>query len=111
MLCKLTEIKEVTVDGQLQKHFNAIAYDDNGEKFAEQTLIVSGDALDDPEAAFIDGLNSSTDDYVPSYTDNRVNAYPPITDQLDMIFHAGLGGDEFQATIQSVKDAYPKPTQ
>jgi len=35
--------------------------------------------------------------------------YPSIGDQLDMIFHAGLGGDEFQAAIQAVKDAYPKP--
>jgi len=36
--------------------------------------------------------------------------YPSVGDQLDMIFHAGLGGDEFQATIQAVKDAHPKPT-
>jgi len=37
--------------------------------------------------------------------------YPSVEDQLDMIFHAGLGGDEFQAAIQAVKDAYPKPTE
>ena len=36
------------------------------------------------------------------------NAYPSIGDQLDMIFRAGLGGDEFQTAIQAVKDAYPK---
>jgi predicted phosphoribosyltransferase len=35
--------------------------------------------------------------------------YPSISDQLDMIFHAGLGGDEFQAAIQAVKDSHPKP--
>jgi len=39
----------------------------------------------------------------------RDRVYPSIGDQLDMIFHAGLGGDEFQAAIQAVKDAYPKP--
>jgi len=39
----------------------------------------------------------------------RDRQYPSIGDQLDMIFHAGLGGDEFQAAIQAVKDAYPKP--
>lgn len=43
------------------------------------------------------------------YQINRASAYPSIADQLDMIFHAGLGGDEFQAAIQAVKDAYPKP--
>jgi hypothetical protein len=41
--------------------------------------------------------------------DDRRNAYPSIGEQLDMIFHAGLGGDEFQAAIQAVKDAHPKP--
>jgi len=44
------------------------------------------------------------------YARNRVGEYPSIGDQLDMIFHAGLGGDEFQAAIQAVKDAHPKPT-
>jgi len=38
----------------------------------------------------------------------RKAGYPPLEDQLDMIFHAGLGGDEFQSAIQAVKDAHPK---
>jgi len=38
----------------------------------------------------------------------RARTYPSIGDQLDMIFHAGLGGDEFQTAIQAVKDKYPK---
>ena len=42
------------------------------------------------------------------YQRDRAEAYPLIGDQLDMIFHAGLGGDEFQAAIQAVKDAHPK---
>ena len=42
------------------------------------------------------------------YRDNRKNEYPDIGDQLDMIFRAGLGGDEFQTAIQAVKDKYPK---
>jgi hypothetical protein len=44
-----------------------------------------------------------------TYDSNRRKEYPSIGDQLDMIFHAGLGGDEFQAAIQAVKDKYPKP--
>jgi len=40
---------------------------------------------------------------------SRKNEYPSIGDQLDMIYHAGLGGDEFQAAIKAVKDAHPKP--
>ena len=43
------------------------------------------------------------------YARNRKDEYPSIGDQLDMIFKAGLGGDEFQAAIQEIKDKYPKP--
>jgi len=61
---------------------------------------------------FVEGLDTMQREAL--YTDtashyNRVKHYPSIEDQLDMIFHAGLGGDEFQAAIQAVKDAYPKP--
>ena len=38
----------------------------------------------------------------------RAQEYPNIGDQLDMIYHAGQGGDEFQAAIKAVKDKYPK---
>jgi len=44
-----------------------------------------------------------------AYIDSRRDEYPSIGDQLDMIFKAGLGGDEFQAAIQEIKDKYPKP--
>jgi hypothetical protein len=43
-----------------------------------------------------------------TYADHRALEYPEIGDQLDMIFHAGLGGDEFQAAIQAVKNKFPK---
>lgn len=34
--------------------------------------------------------------------------YPPLSEQLDQIYHEGV--DAWKATIQSVKDAYPKQT-
>ena len=40
------------------------------------------------------------------YQRQRAAAYPSIPDQLDQIFHEGL--DAWKATIQSVKDTYPK---
>lgn len=43
-----------------------------------------------------------------TYVDDRQDAYPSVGDQLDMIYHAGQGGDEFQAAIKAVKDKYPK---
>ena len=42
------------------------------------------------------------------YMEKRKSEYPPIEDQLDMIYHAGLGGDEFQEAIKIVKNKYPK---
>ena len=42
------------------------------------------------------------------YQRDRAEAYPSIGDQLDMIYHAGQGGDEFQKAIKAVKDKYPK---
>ena len=42
------------------------------------------------------------------YQRDRAEAYPLIKDQLDMIYHAGQGGDAFQKAIKAVKDKYPK---
>ena len=42
------------------------------------------------------------------YQRDRAVAYPSIGDQLDMIYHAGQGGDEFQKAIKAIKDKYPK---
>ena len=43
-----------------------------------------------------------------AYARSRANEYPSIGDQLDMIYHNGDGGAEFQAAIKAVKDKYPK---
>jgi hypothetical protein len=62
------------------------------------------------EASILEKAQELSDAYLnKQYARDRAEAYPSIADQLDMIFHAGLGGDEFQAAIQAVKDAYPKP--
>ena len=42
----------------------------------------------------------------PSYKELRAAAYPSIADQLDDIFHNGAEG--WKATIQAVKETYPK---
>ena len=42
-----------------------------------------------------------------SYIENRIQAYPPMEEQLDNIFHNGI--DAWKADIQAIKDAYPKP--
>lgn len=41
-----------------------------------------------------------------AYKAQRAAEYPSIADQLDVLFHDGLDG--WKATIQAVKDKYPK---
>ena len=43
-----------------------------------------------------------------AYKQQRVQEYPSIGDQLDALFHAGVFPDDMAATIQAVKDKYPK---
>ena len=41
------------------------------------------------------------------YKYNRASEYPSIEDQLDDLYHNGYDG--WRATIQAIKDKYPKP--
>lgn len=56
MQINITEIKEEVVEGVLQKQFNVTYVSDEGEQ-GSQLMVLSGDALKDPEAAFLDGYN------------------------------------------------------
>jgi hypothetical protein len=40
---------------------------------------------------------------------NRKLNYPPIGDQLDDLFKAGIFSESMAAKIQAIKDKYPKP--
>lgn len=43
------------------------------------------------------------------YRRDRAKAYPPIADQLDMLYHDKIDGTNTWATaIQAVKDQFPK---
>jgi hypothetical protein len=41
------------------------------------------------------------------YQRDRASAYPPIREQLDTLYHQGYDG--WKATIDEVKNKYPKP--
>jgi hypothetical protein len=43
-----------------------------------------------------------------AYRKHRSAEYPPIGDQLDALFKAGLFPADMAATLQAVKDKYPK---
>lgn len=43
------------------------------------------------------------------YEDLRRPEYPPIQDQLDALYHAGLFPEPMNSILKAVKDKYPKP--
>lgn len=43
-----------------------------------------------------------------AYQNKRAEEYPPIGDQLDALFHAGVFPADMAAILQAVKDKYPK---
>lgn len=46
----------------------------------------------------------------PTYEELRESAYPPLPDQLDMLWHDFEDGTTaWRDTIRAVKQAYPKP--
>ena len=53
----------------------------------------------------MDAVNAWVDP--DQYKYDRASAYPPITDQLDTIYHEGI--DAWKAVITAVKEEYPKP--
>lgn len=62
------------------------------------------DANDNPVAYDKAAVNAWVDP--EAYKDLRRAAYPSIPDQLDTLYHGGY--DAWKATIQAVKDKYPK---
>jgi hypothetical protein len=52
----------------------------------------------------MDAVNAWVDPNQYKY--DRATAYPPITDQLDTIYHEGI--DAWKATILAVKEEFPK---
>lgn len=95
---KLTQ--ELTVEGQLQRH-----YEVTSEELGQFTIVVGGDK--DADEAIASSLNSTTPTYVETYATKRKLAYPSIEDQLDLMYHGGY--DAWKASIEAVKTQFPKP--
>lgn len=67
-----------------------------------------GDVAYDIDGNEVEYDKSAVESYVKSqeYVAKRQSEYPPITEQLDTIFHQGL--DVWKSQIQEIKDKYPK---
>ena len=77
-------------------------------------VVVRGDNIDnctiqwDNNTAEISKADIKAKMEAIEYISKRQAEYPSIAEQLDLIYHAGQGGDAFQAAIKSVKDKHPK---
>ena len=74
-------------------------YISTGKVTAEQMIAITAKATE---------LKAEYD--AKEYQRQRATAYPPIGDQLDALFKAGVFPAEMAEAIQAVKDKYPKET-
>jgi hypothetical protein len=56
----------------------------------------------------IASLEAQAEYEATEYQRDRRPEYPPIGDQLDALFHAGVFPEEMEAQLQAVKTKYPK---
>lgn len=56
------------------------------------------------------GVSIRVEDDEDSYITKRIDAYPPIGDQLDALWKGGEALEAMQAQIAAVKAKYPKPS-
>lgn len=66
----------------------------------EEAFDASGNSVQYDEAVVQAYINAN------AYKAQRAAEYPPITDQLDLLYHGGM--DAWKTAIQAVKDKYPK---
>jgi hypothetical protein len=80
------------------------AYEADGsqDEFIKPGLI----AVTDSEVEAIRQAQAQATLNAMTYADKRRAEYPSIPDQLDTLYHGGY--DAWKATIQAVKDKYPK---
>ena len=80
-----------------------------GEVFSNVKVIKEGAVLPSEEDfnAKLAELQAAYDN--DQYKRDRASAYPPITEQLDQIYHEGI--DAWKADIKAIKDKYPKPAE
>ena len=81
----------------------------NGDKY-ENLIWMSGDSYTQPtEEECVEKLAEINYEYeVNEYQRQRAREYPSYADQFDQIYHEGV--DAWKASIQAVKDKYPKQT-
>jgi hypothetical protein len=101
----------VTVQGLVQLGFTPEVDFNLRDDSDGNGAYIDGWMSDQPQPSEAD-ITTAHNEWQLAYDNNlfqrqRAQEYPPIVDQLDDIFHNGLDG--WKASVQAVKDKYPKP--
>ena len=77
----------------------------------DNVVIWKDDNAAEPSTADIEAelARLQADFEAKQYQRDRKGQYPPIGDQLDALYHAGIFPDDMAAQLKAVKDASPKP--
>ena len=119
----IAEDKTISVDGEtfvvdydypenlwaIQWHNDTGEAEWTGASNTEITLAAVRPFVDAWQA--VKDSQSDSESSEPTYREKRAAEYPPIGDQLDALFHAGVFPDWMAEKLQAVKDKYPKEDQ
>ena len=77
----------------------------------DNVVIWKDDNAAEPSTADIEAelARLQADFEAKQYQRDRKGQYPPIGDQLDALYHAGIFPDDMAAQLKAIKDANPKP--
>ena len=85
-------------------HPNVVSINDSTGCFDKDgNPVAITQSLVDEEVARMEAERLATE-----YQRQRAAEYPPIGDQLDALFHAGVFPEEMAAKLQAIKNKYPK---
>jgi enolase len=92
------------IEGQ-EKQYQVTA-DNNGTEIVFAVGVGSDESEIDELVKFhLDFINGDQKPVI-TYTQQRQTEYPPISEQLDTLYHGGY--DAWKETIKAIKDKYPK---
>jgi len=77
-------------------------------KLNPSVVTIRGDVAYDADGNEVAYDKAAVEAYAKAseYKDLRAKEYPSFADQFDLLYHGGF--DAWKATIQAVKDKYPK---
>ncbi len=97
--------KAEKIDGQQNNYKITVQKGDTEVVF--NVGVATEEQLDEVVQYHLDSIDSKAPVYTPTYSELRKAAYPTFADQFDLLYHGGY--DAWKASIDAVKNQFPKP--